>query len=214
MPLPRYGVLVGTLNRFVREDPIPGHFGSWYHGMIYVRSPAGEYECAVDVSTPAGINIRYRVITRVDPRLIQPVLSLSAGWHRLPSTPMSGALDYIRAPLFQIRLPWAPAWLRSTLQRLLSRWILSDGSNALDVLEAHLKEARRVLVFGDGYSEGLGVHDVHMNQGDPPGSQWFQSNATWQDGGTIIEKADGSLVAVITKFEPQSLTTDDAGHPV
>jgi hypothetical protein len=32
MPLPSYGVLVGTLIRFAREDP--NNFGSWYHGKL------------------------------------------------------------------------------------------------------------------------------------------------------------------------------------
>ena len=39
MPLPSYGVLIGTLNHFVREDP--NNFGSWYHGKLYIDTPNG-----------------------------------------------------------------------------------------------------------------------------------------------------------------------------
>ena len=39
MPLPSYGVLIGTLNHFVREDP--NNFGSWYHGKLYIDTPMG-----------------------------------------------------------------------------------------------------------------------------------------------------------------------------
>jgi len=50
MALPSYGVLIGTLIRFAREDP--NNFGSWYHGKLYVQAPAGQYECAIDVLEP------------------------------------------------------------------------------------------------------------------------------------------------------------------
>ena len=55
MPLPAYGVLIGTLNHFTREDP--NNYGSWYHGKLYVDTPCGQYEGAVDVSTPSGIKV-------------------------------------------------------------------------------------------------------------------------------------------------------------
>lgn len=53
MPLADYGVLIGTLISFVREDPTD--FGSWYHGKMTIQTPQGQYECAVDVSTPSGV---------------------------------------------------------------------------------------------------------------------------------------------------------------
>jgi hypothetical protein len=39
MPLAAYGVLVGTLDHFARED---NNFGSWYRGKLYVAAPAGQ----------------------------------------------------------------------------------------------------------------------------------------------------------------------------
>jgi uncharacterized protein YukJ len=29
----------------------------------------------------------------------------------------------------------------------------------------------------------LGMHNIHQNQGDPAGSQWWNDNGIWQDGG-------------------------------
>jgi uncharacterized protein YukJ len=52
-----------------------------------------------------------------------------------------------------------------------------------------------------------------MNQGDPFG-QFQHPDGIWQDGGTIIERLDGEFVAVITKFETQSLNMDDNGLPI
>jgi uncharacterized protein YukJ len=218
MPLPDYGVVVGTLNRFTREDP--NNFGSWYHGKIYVDTPNGQYECAVDVSTPSGIKVQYRVVRNLDQKLFSVISESSSGWHVLDRTSESGALDYVRSPLFRINIGCftfiASAFikaLRQLLEYLLSRWIDSTGDNALNVLEARLSASTRVFVFGAPYTSGRGVHDIHMNQGDPPG-QFQHLDGIWQDGGTIIERPGGELVAFITKFETQSLNTNDSGLPV
>ncbi|HEY6806337.1 MAG TPA: DUF2278 family protein [Pyrinomonadaceae bacterium] len=218
MALPAYGVLIGTFNRFTREDP--NNFGSWYHGKIYLDAPNGQYECAVDVSTPSGIPVQFREIHGLDRNLFAPILALTSGWHLLTRTPHSGALDYIRSPLFLIRIGCLPIiasslinFLIRVLEALLSRWTDSTGDNALSVLETQLTGSTRVFVFGAPYTKGLGVHDIHMNQGDPPG-QFQHLDAIWQDGGTIIERPDGELVAVLTKFGTQSLNTNDNGLPV
>lgn len=219
MPLPSYGVLIGTLNHFSKEDP--NNYGSWYHGQIYVDTPSGQYQCVVDVSTPSGVKVQYRVVRNLDQALLAPILALSPGWHLLAKTPTSGAIDYIRSALFRkyVRIfffflpdKWLNA-LIACLNALLNAWIDSTGDNALNELEANLIGCTRVFVFGAPYTSGLGVHDVHMNQGDPPG-QFQHLDGIWQDGGTIIERPDGEFVAVITKFETQSLNTDDNGLPI
>ncbi len=64
MPLADYGVVIGTLNRFAREDP--SNFGSFYHGKIYLDTPQGVYEGAVDVATPAGVGVEYKVIPNLN----------------------------------------------------------------------------------------------------------------------------------------------------
>lgn len=219
MPLPSYGVLIGTLNRFAKEDP--NNFGSWYHGKLYVDAPSGQYECAVDVSTPSGVGVEYRVVHALDRSLFAPILSLPTGWSSLAKTPTSGALDYIRSPLLRVRLGCVTAgatWLWNLLTRIFEglltlHWTKSSGDNALDELERQVLGSTRVFVFGAPYTSGLGVHDIHMNQGDPPGP--FQRlDGIWQDGGTIVERPDGELVAVLTKFATQSLRTDDNGLPI
>jgi len=223
MPLPAYGVLIGTLNHFTREDP--NNYGSWYHGKLYVDTPAGQYEGAVDVSTPNGVKVQYRVVRRLSHLALTPILSLPAGWHALASTRLSGALDYVRSPL----LGAGPAsryfgfWLfrrESLLGRLLrwletlrSPWIDSTGDNALNALETQLLGSVRVFVFGAPYTTGQGVHDIHMNQGDPAG-QFQHLDGIWQDGGALIERPSGELVAFLVKFETQPLHTNSLGLPI
>lgn len=204
MPLSSYGVLVGTLVRFAREDP--DDYGSWYHGKLYVAAPAGSYECAVNVSTPSGVPVQYREVDELDRRRCAAA-ELDPGWHRLDTTATSGALDYLRSPLLRGRgcltAPWQPR----------PGWVSSTADQALDRLEARLTGCRRVFVFGAPYGSGLGVHDIHYNQGDPPG-QFQRLDGIWQDGGTIIESPTGELSAFLTKFRTQSLRTDAAGLPV
>jgi uncharacterized protein YukJ len=48
---------------------------------------------------------------------------------------------------------------------------------------------------------------------DPKG-KWYAENGTWQDGGTIIPKNDGSYVAFLSKFSTQASETDNGGHLV
>jgi Uncharacterized conserved protein (DUF2278) len=218
VPLAEYGVLLGKLDHFTRDDP--NNFGSWFHGKIYVRAPLGVYECAVDVSHPEGVRVQYRVV-ELSPQLFANVRALADGYHLLASTSSSGAIDYVRSELFRVRLGcmFAPfQWLARLLQRLLEglielrSWKISNGNNALDILESNLASSRRVFAFGAPYRQGLGMHDIHMNQGDPPGP--FQAlDGIWQDGGTIIERANGSLVAFLVKFETQTLNTNDQGLP-
>ncbi|MGW5192699.1 DUF2278 family protein [Kribbella sp. NPDC004138] len=218
MPLASYGVLVGRLVRFAREDP--DDFGSWYHGKMYIAAPAGEYECAVDVSTPSGVPVQYREVRNLNPQLFASTAALNDGWHLLASTPTSGALDYIRSPLLRgsggcVTVVYDPllAWLNEILKSPRFGWIDSTADNALNLLEQRLLGCERVYVFGAPYSTGLGVHDIHYNQGDPPGP--FQHlDGIWQDGGTVIQRPGGELTAVLTKFKPQSLTTDGNGLPL
>lgn len=73
-------------------------------------------------------------------------------------------------------------------------WVESTADNALNLLERRLTGSKRVFAFGAPYAVGRGVHDIHMNQGDPPG-QFQPLDGIWQDGTTIIESARGVFSA-------------------
>src|SRR5262249_53577308 len=91
----------------------------------------------------------------------------------------------------------------------------STGDNALAVLRDNLVGSQRVFIFGERYVDPdmSGMHNVHYNQGDPPGEHQ-RDDGIWQDGCTIVQRADGALAAILTKFSTQSLNTDDDGLPV
>jgi hypothetical protein len=218
MPLERYGVLVGTLYRSVRDQPDTQ--GRWYHVNLEVDAPLGRYRCAVDVdSKQSDVGVQWKVLT-IPPGSIAPVAGSSAGYYDLERTADGGALDFLRhralgdAPgcLF-VRDPGPLlGWLSDLLGRRRS-WTAGSNIDAAGVLEGLLVPGRRLLVFGEPFDHGLGMHNVHQNQGDPAGSQWWDENGIWQDGATLVERPDGAFDAFLSKFSTQATRTDDAGHP-
>jgi hypothetical protein len=232
-----YGVVIGTLDHFVR-DPV-NNYGQYYHGNVYVTTPAGLYHCAIDVDTKMtndGIEWRVVPMTSAD---LKGIDILPNGWHSFTSDALSGALDNIRTTAFHrpgcsavlvpspfleaLRrsfpiLPWGPILeaFRRLFERLINPpWTAGSSIDALNVFEPLLNSTRRLFIFGEPFTYGgLGVHNIHQNQGDPSGSQWWAENGIWQDGTTIIEKNDGSFVAFLTKFKTQAYVTDNNGHPL
>ena len=233
MPITGYGVAIGTYAGFYRDPP--DEFGKWYHGHLQITTPAGQYTSALDVDTPSGIGVAIKTVAPLDASLFAPVSGLANGWHPLASTATSGALDYLRSEVLLDRCPppawreshsswpwwrgWYDSWLywfRYVICLVLRRfrgWAKSSGDAALTALESALPGCQRVFLFGQHYTSGLGVHNVHMNQGDPAGSAWWASNGIWQDGAVVVQKADGTFAAWLIRFNSQSLTTDDQGHP-
>ncbi|GAB7188455.1 hypothetical protein ATKI12_8286 [Kitasatospora sp. Ki12] len=241
MPLPRYGVAAGTFHSFTRDPS--HDFGHWYHGHLTLATPDGPCASALDVDAPRDTGVAYRVVDDLTVEHIAAVRALPDGFHPLASTPASGALDYARSPMLQdtawlaaaaalfrrVRLavtrpaPGSPAFGPDLADRLAARlpertarafpWVRSNGDNALDVLLPHVRAASRIYVFGQRFDHGLGVHDVHLNQGDPVDSPWYPDNGIWQDGAVVCEHSDGRVVVWQIKFDTQVLTTDDAGHP-
>jgi hypothetical protein len=205
VPLDRYGVLVGTLHTHHRDRP--DDQGRWFHVNLEVDAPGGRYRCAVDVDSKlSSVGVQWKVLTLAGPQF-GPVSMLGPGVHDLARTRSSGALDYQRSRALASRRGW-PAWLRPprrmrALLDMVGRHGWTSGSHleAAEALEPILVLGRRVLVFGEPFRTGLGMHNVHQNQGDPAGSQWWDQNGIWQDGATLTERPDGSF------------RTDDAGHP-
>ena len=219
MPLANgYGVVIGTKHDYYRDPP--DNFGRYYHGNLVVHAPLGNYHCAIDVdpkSMPDGI--QWRIVT-LRPADVAALKALPDGWHALASTPASGALDYPRSPVLHPPIMIYTVRYDSCLSRLLGwirwnpAWNSGTGFQALTDLEGILNQGVRFYVFGEPFDTGLGVHNVHQNQGDPVGGGHDAENAIWQDGATIAETADGRFFAFLIKFKTQSFRTDDAGRPI
>lgn len=219
MPLNHgYGVVVGTLNAYYR-DPV-NDYGQYYHGNVKVQTPAGIYRCAIDVdskSVPNGVEWR---VVELGKRY--GITALANGWHPLAMTPGSGALDYVRSPEFRPRLGCLLLVFDPAMERLrrwleagmTPAWKSGTSIEALADLEPLLANPKRLFIFGEPFTDGLGVHNIHQNQGDPLNSPWSAENGIWQDGATLIQRQDDSVVAFLNKFKTQSYRTDDLGHPI
>jgi hypothetical protein len=81
-------------------------------------------------------------------------------------------------------------------------WTTVTGTEAGDALIAMLTESAKLYVFGAPYNIGNGMHDVHCNQGDPKGTQWYPSNGTWQDG--CVVALDNDYIFDLPRDVPES----------
>jgi hypothetical protein len=213
-----YGFVVGTKSNYFRDPP--DNFGRYYHGNLVVHAPAGNYHCAIDVdpkSMPDGIQWR---LVEIRPSDFAAIKAMANGWHPLVSNQSSGALDYIRSSVLHPPFLFWNVRYDSCLSRFLNfirwnpPWKSGTGIQALTDLESIIDQGVRFYVFGEPFNTGLGVHNIHQNQGDPVGGGHDAENAIWQDGGTIVETAAGKFIGFLNKFKTQSFQTDNLGHPV
>lgn len=218
MPLDNYGVLVGGLTGHRRDTP--DDQGRWFHVNLDVAAPAGQYRCAVDVdSKQSAIGVQWRIVT-IHPSQLAALAGLAAGYHALASDPTSGALDYVRHPALRPRAGClfvrVPSAILVWLDRVLGRrtWHVGSNLDAAAALESILTVGARVVIFGEPFTSGLGMHNIHQNQGDPPNTQWYAENGIWQDGATLVQRPDGQYDAFLSKFTSQSYETDEQGHPL
>jgi len=213
-----YGALRGKITDYFRDDP--DEFGKYYHGNLRIQAPNGIYHCAIDVdSKSSSVGVQWRTVeVRTDE--LASVLALGNGYHDVAMTSTSGAIDYIRSTMFTVRtgclaIFWGLLGKEFDITKV---WRSGSDIDALADLEPHIEVTRNnnldALVFGEPFTDGLGLHNIHQNQGDPAGSQWYASNGIWQDGCTFLQQSEDKWVAFLNKFSTQSFKTDDNGHPI
>jgi uncharacterized protein YukJ len=210
MPLDHgYAVLVGTLVEHHRDRP--DDQGRWYHVNLTVTAAGTTYRVAVDVdSKRSATGVQWKTVSAT-PAELGRVPFGTPGLHPLAAARGSGALDHVRHPvaaLFRLRRgPWGlPV-------PVIRPWHTGSQLDASIALEDILVLGAPVVVWGEPFAVGSGVHNVHQNQGDPVGSPWWAENGIWQDGGVATPDAAGGLRLFLPKFSTQAARTDDQGHP-
>jgi uncharacterized protein YukJ len=205
MPIPNYGVLKGRVIRGLpeRRGSTPHYHvlvaaGSLFHVAVGTRAGHG----APDLLFHSDDDFRH-------PHL-EFLAALADGFHPLAPTRESGALDYVRGSLLRrdemrplpMKLPGPDNDLNEKIGALVNR--AKQGREA------------RLYAFGGrwgpephradaefGFEPGNGVHDVHMNQGNPPGRH-ERDNGPWQDGALLIHfPGEGRWSALFLAFQSQ-----------
>ena len=212
-----YGLLVGVLDSYERDRP--DNQGMWFHDNLTISAAGATYRAAVDVDShqsATGVQWKILDVTLADPG---PIPVQQSGYFPLVSMQGSGALDHIRASFAMLwRLSWRTIWFRGFPLRLpwvtYQPWTSGTNVEAATALESILTLGGPVLVWGEPFTTGLGMHNVHQNQGDPQGSQWWSEDGIWQDGGVAAPGTGGRYRLFISKFSSQASRSDDSGHPV
>lgn len=219
MPIERYGVLKGQAFASLRATAQSEHY------QILINRGNTPHRIAINTkSSQAPSQVLYYASNdfhhEITDALVQS--NLKNGFTSLDSKPGGLALDFIRRNLFN----------RSEMIPLPSREP-GDNDDLNDRLDFFVQQAIRdssavVYAFGQHWEDNsgsdryfpeiapsTGIHDIHMNQGNPPG-KYFDDNGTWQDGGLLFHFASRNRwAAVFTAFQSQSFHTDDkTGHPI
>ena len=205
MPIRNYGVLKG---RVIRGKP--ERRGSTPHYQILVAAGA-LFRVAVDTRSKEGApDLLFRSDDDFRHPLLESISILGDGFHPLAPTRESGALDYARGSLVS-RDEMCP----------LPMDLPGDDNDLNEKIGALVKRAKadraaRLYAFGGrwgpephrpdaefGFEPGNGVHDVHMNQGNPPGRH-AHDNGVWQDGALLLHyPGEGRWSALFLAFQSQ-----------
>lgn len=190
--------------------------GKQPHYQVHVSANGVHYRIAVNVQSNDGSEVQYLVRPNFEHPITDALKALPEGRNKVPSAPGGAALDFIRGNLAQpwefVQLPMSAPGPDNDLNEKL------DGY----VQRAMADEHATIYAFGEswgpennkadayfGFLPGNGVHDIHMNQGNPPGP-FAKDNGPWQDGGLIFEFPEQSLwVAIFLKFQSQAWHSDD-----
>lgn len=200
-----YNLLVGRITGGDREDDDPES----PHYKIYVLTEISsggtvkktKFEVPVNVLSKEGSYVRYKIDEGLkDHPFVRNMLERPHGKHQLKRE--EDRLDYLRSGLKATEgmsaLPPVGEAHDDDLQDGLDRW----------VRDAIGKDAT-IYAFGSSFPGG--IHNIHMNQGNPRNGP--HRNSTFGDGGLFFDFGD-KVVGFFYAFQSQKVPTDDRGDPV
>jgi uncharacterized protein YukJ len=205
MPVPAYGVLKGhPSSRGVNPGGAP-------HLHINLSVAGATFDIAVNILSQDDSEVLYSVNHAFTPPHPAELLTLPAGRTLLPAgNPL--ALDFIRQQLVS----------KDDMSLLEASDIAdlkaSDLHNEIDDMVARAINDPEAQFFAFGSKFPNGIHDIHMNQGNPKGlrhgQDFSKDNGTFQDGALMVYfPNDQRWLAAFIAFQSQSWTTDDKGNP-
>lgn len=187
------------------------------HSTLEVAEDDGstrQWDSAINVGTNDSDDLlKYKFIFDFHHPIITTLKAARSGFSDLTEAEQLPALDFLRSDV----LSETGTWRNSDIM---------DGSNQVEPVASLLRllsKARAgnfdVYVFGRKYTDGFGIHDVHMNQGSQGSflnngvDDHNDHNDIWQDGAVIVDTQQPELAAYFTVFTQQLVPTDKLGNP-
>ena len=219
MPIQNYGVLTGKVYERIRATSKSEHF------QILVNRGDNPHRIAINTkSAEPPSEVLFYANEDFHHPITDAILqaNLASGFTPLPSNPSGLALDFIRGNLFDVSemvpLPSNASGNNDDLNDRLDFFIqlaIKDESAVIYAFGQHWIDQQGADQYFHEINPSTGIHDIHMNQGNPKGS-FFADNGVYQDGGIIIHyPSRNRWAAVFTAFQSQSFHTDDqTGDPL
>ena len=192
------------------------------HYQVHISANGVHHRIAVNVQSSDGSEVQYLVRSRFVHPLTDALSPLPEGKTMVASQPGGIALDFIRGNLAQpwefVPLPLSASGPDNDLNEKLDAYVqraMSDETAMVYAFGEPWGPERDIADKYFGFLPGAGIHDIHMNQGNPPG-RFARDNGPWQDGGLIFEfPTEKQWVAVFLKFQSQAWHSDDqVGDPI
>ncbi|HEY0785334.1 MAG TPA: YukJ family protein [Acidobacteriaceae bacterium] len=206
MPVYKYSVLKGNpLSGKLSADAIP-------HYLIEVEGIGTTWEIAVNVESSDGSEVLYLLNENFTPPDVAALQGLGVGITSLAGLDANPAIDYLRSQVNS-----SPLVIEQQMTPLPLPGDPGSGTLKNAVLQflnqAIADKEGMIYAFGSQYTQGDGVHDIHMNQGNPPGS-FSKDNGIWQDGMLLFElPATSTWAAIFLAFQDEAWMTDENGNP-
>lgn len=216
MPLP-YGFLKGRVIKAPHLQSRPHKNEIQYHLHVSIEVDGAPWNVAINVGTnDDDDSLLFRFVFDIHHPVVETLKAASPGPTDLTGQSALPALDFQRSDI----LKNTGDWRRSGPM---------DGTDQTDpaatmtrLLRGAQDSGWTVYAFGRFYSDGNGVHDIHMNQGsvgeayhnnggDPP-PHW-DGNDVWQDGAIFVDRGSQGFAAYFARFTQQVTPTDERGNP-
>ncbi|KAH8673732.1 hypothetical protein BX600DRAFT_214257 [Xylariales sp. PMI_506] len=208
MGIARYGVWKGTATKWepTQQDNDHGH-------ITFTDGSENDLDCAVDVkSQDSDSRIVFWNLVSFDSThpIVQKLAQLHPGYQAITEHNSSGlGLDYYKSNL-----------VKPNQGRILNYQENGPNNDILDflnpIVSAAVDQKADMYLFGSKYdgSDGNGIHDIHMNQGDA--GKFASENGVYQDGGMIFNFGSGGKLegwqGVFLAFATQATQTDSKGN--
>ncbi len=212
MPATRYSVLKGTpVSGSISPDSRP-------HYLLELNAAGARWQVAVNVESDTGLGANAQVLYALQGNWTPPdaaaLRALPPGITELAGVDADPAIDYLRSradgqslvtrdSMTKLPLPGPDASenAENPVIRFLDEYLASSAGSGT------------VYAFGSQYTSGNGIHDIHMNQGNPAADHGAD-NGIWQDGLLVLSTEQAPWAALFIAFQDQVWSTDQHGNPL